>query len=134
MGLRRRADRRRARALPHTYAEPGTYDAKLTIRSGDTVISTATQQVRVFEKLEGTLDTTPPTATPFVNDDATIDAKFTPAGAQSAAGRDVTFQVFRKSELSGAAYPRVKNEVVQTGRRRRRAVRVPRRRARHRTS
>ena len=69
----------------------------------------------MFEKLDGTLDTTPPTATPFVNDDATIDAKFTPAGAQSAAGRDVTFQVFRKSELSGAAYPRVKSEVVQTG-------------------
>ena len=68
----------------------------------------------MFEKLEGSLDTTPASATPFVNDEVTVAATFTPSGAQSAAGRDVTFQVFRRSELSGAAYPRVKNAVVQT--------------------
>lgn len=109
-------------SAPHTYTDPGTYEAVVTIKSGDAVIGTAKTTVRVFEKLDGTLASTPQTATPFVNDDVTVSAKFEPAGAQSAAGRDVTFQVFRKSELSslpagyatGTPYPRVKSEVVQT--------------------
>jgi cytochrome c len=108
--------------VEHTYATPGAYEAEVTIKLGGEVISTAKTTVRAFEKLEGTLDVTPQTATPFVNDDATVSARFEPAGAQSAEGRDVTFQVFRRSELTprpagyttGTPYPRVDEEVVQT--------------------
>ena len=62
----------------------------------------------------GALATMPASSTPFVSDAATVTATFTPNGGQSAAGRDVTFQVYRRSGLSGPAYLRVENEVVQT--------------------
>jgi PKD repeat protein len=111
------------REVRHTYAEPGTHEATLTIKDGDTVIGGGSTTVMTFEKLDGTLETTPASATPFVNDPVTVSATFDPSGDQSAAGRDVTFQVYRKSELSGlpagystgTPYLRVKDEVVQTG-------------------
>ena len=57
-----------------------------------------------------------------MNDEVAVSARFQPAGAQDPAGRDVTFQVFRKSELSprpggyttGTPYLRVGEEVLQT--------------------
>ena len=108
--------------VDHTYAQPGAYEATVTIEFGGQVISTATTTVRAFERLEGTLDVTPQSATPLVNDEVAVSARFQPAGAQDPAGRDVTFQVFRKSELSprpggyttGTPYLRVGEEVLQT--------------------
>src|ERR687896_1624013 len=84
------------REAQHTYAEPGTYEAKLTIRRGDTVIGGGETTVRTFEAVEGTLEATPASATPFAGDEATVTATFDPSGAQSPAGRDVTFQVYRQ--------------------------------------
>ena len=57
--------------------------------------------VRAFERLDGTLAVTRESATPFVGDPTTVSATFDPSGGQSAAGRDVTFQVYRESRLSG---------------------------------
>ncbi|HEX6657904.1 MAG TPA: family 16 glycoside hydrolase, partial [Ilumatobacter sp.] len=92
------------------------------IKDGDTIVGGGKTTVKSFEQLDGTLEATPESATPFVNEDTTVSAAFTPSGTQSPANRAVTFQVYRLSRLSGlpagyasgTPYVRVKNEVVNT--------------------
>jgi cytochrome c len=111
------------REVQHTYADPGVYQARVTVTDGDTVLAEGGVEVRAFEKLDGTLSTSPETATPFVGDTTTVNATFAPSGDQSPAGRDVTFQVYRESRLSGlpagygsgTPYPKVEEQVVRTG-------------------
>jgi len=108
--------------VAHTYAEPGVYDVSLVVKDGDTVIGGGTTTVRAFEQLEGTLDLATPSTAPYVGDETTVAATFDPVGDQSPADRDVTFEVYRRSPLSGlpaghtagTPYVRVKNDAVKT--------------------
>ena len=88
-----------APARPSTTPTRSPAPTRRRSRSSSAARSSARRRttVRAFEKLEGTLDATAESATPFVNDEATVSARFQPAAAQDPAGRDVTFQVFRKS-------------------------------------
>ena len=108
--------------VTHIYGAPGTYRATFRATRAGTLIAEGGVDVRAFERLDGTLAVTPESSTPFVGDSTTVTATFAPNGGQSAAGRDVTFQVYRQSRLSGlpagyasgTPYLRVEQQVVQT--------------------
>ena len=108
--------------VTHSYAAPGAYRATFTATLDGATIADGGVDVRAFERLDGTLAVTRESATPFVGDPTTVSATFDPSGDQSAAGRDVTFEVYRESRLSGlpsghssgTPYVRVDDQVAET--------------------
>ena len=118
-GQHRPGRRGRRTATPRRAPTGATFTATL---DGDDDRPTAASTCARSSASTGTLAVTRESATPFVGDPTTVSATFDPSGDQSAAGRDVTFQVYRESRLSGlpaghssgTPYPRVERRCVQT--------------------
>jgi glucose/arabinose dehydrogenase/PKD repeat protein len=83
-------------SVTHTYNEPGEYTAKVTVSDASGVLGTGTAaKVKVFAKVTGTIKVTPHDPTRDAGKNHTVTAKLKTSGGTSAAGRDVTIEVYR---------------------------------------